>query len=169
MMPNIRNSPAADISREFQTGLPPDVRNRPYINYQTLDLSSSSEVLPGEREVINVYPPEGFIYKSKALHLFIPPPADATIGTHYFFLSIAGGIDIMSIESNFGDSLYYAKCEVIEATKNIEPHDATVQGLIPEKLFASEDNPLVISYQNDTDVSQNHTKIIRLLVEGVKV
>jgi len=168
-MPNLRTSPAADISREFQTGLPPDVRTRPYISYEYIDVSSSTVLSAGESETTDIYPPEGIIYVCKALILISQPPTDATAGEHYFIMNAMGHIDILELMSNYGDELIYRCCEIVKATKVAQPGDKTAQILVLEHLLADENNPVKVIYKNNTDVSQDNVRKVKLLMERVKV
>ncbi len=168
-MPNLRSSPAADISREFQTGLPPDVRTRPYIEYVSVDVSSTSEILSGEEETIELYAPNGYVYRCKAMFLYAPSPSGASSGHHIITVNIVGPIDILYMDSNYNDPITYTRCEVYIASKEHHPTDNTVLGLIPNYLFADENNSLRVKYINSTDVSQTNTRVVRFLIEKVRV
>jgi len=168
-MPNLRNSPVSDISREFQTGLPPDIRVRPYIEFVYNDLSSTSEVLSGEAEATYLYAPEGFIYECIALLLYVYSPLDSTSGTHNFIVSTWGPIDILEMKSNYEDDLLYSNCEVLIASYSERPRDKTTQGLVPNYLFADENNAIRLLYVNETDVTQTNERMQRILLKKVKV
>jgi len=88
-MPNVRTTPAADVSREFQTGLPPDVRTRPYISFDFINYSVTPTLAPGaSEEVENVY-----------LRAYAPP--GATSGQHFIRLQTLGAIHVVKGTSNY--------------------------------------------------------------------
>jgi len=168
-MSNIRTSPAADISREFQSGLAPDVRTRPYIEYSLETIINSDNLSAGYDEVTNIYAPEGFVYKCKGLYLTAPNPLDSTAGKHYFKISSMGACDILYLSSNYSDDLIYNYSQVKMATESYYPEDKAAQASVIEHLVADSNNAIQIKYYNNTNASQGRERVMKLLLEKVKV
>jgi len=166
-MPNLRSSPAADISREFQTGLPPDIRTRPYISFEHFTMNCTTTVLAGEREGVDILAPTGYIYKVFNGKLFVEPPAGATSGQHEFYLSLAGMMRTIYGVSNYGTRLFFDSSCWLEADCKSYPVYNTVGAI--QSSIADEDTPLTVFYSNRTDVDQTNTRNIRFVFEKVKV
>jgi len=166
-MPNLRSSPAADISREFQTGLPPDIRTRPYIFYEVLVLDSEVTLLAGEEEYIEILAPAGYIYEVRNARLSAPEPLDATLGDHQLRVySVASIISITGI-SSYNKGLMFNSSFWEYADLNAYPLSGQLQAL--QTALADENVPIKIHYINNTDVNQTQKREYRLLIRKVKV
>jgi len=162
-MPNLRQSPAADISREFQTGLPPDVRVRPYISAILLTEDVSDLLPAGASEEITFLPPEGYLYKVIAPAFWVGNPAGATSGDHN--LSIYSGWSYL-----FGvycEWLYNVRAELIQfepTTPNLyKPNDLSAFVTAMLSLRGDKTWGIKFVYVNNTDVDQTYTRSYRLL------
>jgi len=166
-MPNLRSSPAADISREFQTGLPPDIRTRPYISFEGLNLDSSDTVLAGEAEIIDILAPAGYIYELINANLFAPFVSGATSGSHYIVVYALGIFGVM-----FGYASYSKDLQFNNSYWHLADIDATPpsdQLLALQSCRADEDSPITIRYNNDTDADQTQLRNYRFMIKKVRV
>jgi len=168
-LPNLRQSPAADISREFQTGLPPDVRTRPYISVTLLAEDVSESLAVGDSEVITFLPPEGYLYKIIAPGFWTNIPSGATSGKQ--ILSVYSGWGV-----SFGvecDWMYNEKATLVNhapyLAESYFPSDLSAFVNVLLNLLGDETWGIKFSYTNNTDVSQSNTRCYRLLVMKERV
>jgi len=166
-MPNLRNSPAADISREFQTGMPPDVRSRPYISIEDINVSDSTTVSSGQYALVDILSSSGYIYEIINTSLFANSISGATSGTHEFKITSMGAFTVLFGSSRYNQRLNFNYSHWVEADyRALPPSD---QLLAVQSCFADEDSPITISYGNVTDADQTNTRTIRFLTRKVRV
>jgi len=166
-MPNLRSSPAADISREFQTGLPPDVRTRPYISYEKIDISSDVTVQAGTEENIDILAPEGYIYEIVNGIIHVSPPDGATSGEHSILVIALSSFTITKAVSSYNKYVWFYSSNWISADIDAQPSANQLHAL--QSASADEDSPITIRYRNDTDVAQTDLRVLNFLVRKVKV
>jgi len=166
-MSNIRTSPAADISREFQSGLPPDVRTRPYISFQVIQQSNSSTIKPNGYEDFELYAPAGYIYEVVNAYLKVSPPSGATSGYHSFEVSGLGSVKATYASANNTGILKFVYSHWKGANKESYPTEE--QLLAMQSCVSDENNPIRVRYSNYTDVNQDKTRTVQFLVRKVRV
>jgi len=166
-MPNLRSSPAADISREFQTGLPPDIRTRPYISFEYIKADSTDTVLAGESEGIDILAPSGYVYEIVNGRLFARPPSGASSGDHEIAVIALGVFTVSYAKSNYNKNVSFFASEWDIA--DISSHPASNQLKAIQSCLTDEDSPIRIVYNNRTDADQTNRREIRFLIRKVKV
>jgi len=166
-MPNLRTTPAADISREFQTGLPPDVRTRPYISFDPINYSNSSMLLPNAHQDFELYAPPGYIYELENIYLNVSPPSGATSGYHSFEVTGLGSIKTTYGSATYTGILKFAYSYWMYANKESHPTERQLSAI--RSCVSDENNPIRVRYSNYTDANQDNTRTAQFLVRRVKV
>jgi len=166
-MPNLRTTPAADISREFQTGLPPDVRTRPYISFQVIQQSNSSTIEPNGYQDFELYAPAGYIYELENAYLNVSPPSGATSGYHSFEVTGLGSIKTTYGSATYTGILKFAYSYWEYANKESHPTDRQLSAI--RSCVSDENNPIRVRYSNYTDANQDKTRTVQFMIRRVKV
>jgi len=166
-MPNLRTTPASDISREFQTGSAPDVRTRPYIFTDFVIADSTTTVSASGNERIEILAPSGYIYEITNGIIKIEPISGATEGEQRCNLMALGQFTVTYGRSTYNKQLYFIASHWIKADIEALPTDNQLNAF--QSLVADEDSPLVIQYYNDTNAEQTQTRMYRFMVKKVKV
>jgi len=166
-MPNVRTTPAADISREFQTGLPPDMRSRPYISFEFINYSVSSTLAAGASEEIEIYAPSGYIYKTENVYLRAYAPSGATSGQHFIKLQSLGAIHVVKGTSNYDRLVEFIYSHWLSAGVQAWPPDD--QLLAVQSCVSDENRPIKAIYDNQTDADQTNARVIQLVVRKTRV
>jgi len=166
-MPNVRTTPAADVSREFQTGLPPDVRTRPYISFDFINYSVTPTLAPGASEEIEIYAPPGYIYEVENVYLRAYAPPGATSGQHFIRLQTLGAIHVVKGTSNYDRLVEFIYSHWLSAGVQAWPPDD--QLLAIQSCVADVNRPIKFVYDNQTDADQTNTRVVQLVVRRTKV
>lgn len=112
-------------------------------------------------------PPAGKMWRWLGMKLQAGAPAGAASGTHRIegFIGAAKQMPVFSFVANFGKSVIFRNGHVPTGTTDVQAEPPNAQAAILNQLMWTADVPLVIRYQNDTDVSQGVQRIVQLLIE----
>jgi len=166
-MPNLRSSPAADISREFQTGLPPDVRTRPYISVEYIKIENSDILPAGEDEIVDIIPPSDYLYKLINADLSAPSISGATSGQHNISVYGLGCVAVTSGKASYDKYLQFIFSHWYRA--DIESFPPDNQLLALQTAITDANNNIVLCYENLTDADQTGIRRYRLLIKKERV
>lgn len=138
------------------------VSDRPEI--KSLNASNGGTVASGNTEVTEIYAPTGSTYTVRSLELVVTADIDATTGSHRWDIRPMGHIGTLLGKSNYNTSLVFVRNHWETADlKDQPPTGETVAAV--QALKATENSPLQIRYDNDTDVAQENDRKIKAIVE----
>lgn len=128
---------------------------------QTTSLASASS------EVTEVYAPAGSVYNLQALQVQVDADGTATSGTHTFVVRPLDAFGVLYGESNYNTEVRYQFGYWYTADVEANPTTEAAQEAIQSRLKATENSPLVVRYDNDTNAAQDNTRLITLIVDEV--
>lgn len=139
------------------------VSQRPEI--QVIDQNLTSTVTSGGNEVVEIFAPEGSIYKPISLYVDVDG-IDGASGDHFVFIKTYKGVSISFAKASATDGIQFNNSEWRSAAAR-EPSDtaATLQAI--QSARASSEQPIEINYDNATDSDQTAPRTVRLVVEEV--
>lgn len=128
-----------------------------------VDASSNTTVAAGANETITIQPPEGKIWKIRQAKLKVAPPAGATSGNH----RLKVGTYTHDTYAIYGSSPYDSYLSFLsgEWESASAKFPSNSDGARLSNIVFSYDCPLIIRYENDTDVEQTNARTIKLVVE----
>ena len=148
-----------------------------FLGIKKVDLTTNTSIAAGEEGNIIVTAPAGIIYKIFDVSFFIPAPNGAGSGTHEiefkynkpdnknYYVSL-----LMRGAAAYNESIYTTG-GLIGAAGSESPSAQDQQYWLlggQRPIYISEDIPLYIDYENDTNVSQTGSRYIVLLVGVLK-
>jgi len=131
-----------------------------------VDASSDTTVPAGSSETITIQPPQGKIWRIVGGRIYSSLPAGATAGNHSFSINhglISTKYDNLVITGNYDVSIDLRLYP--QSYTSIEPNDTKLFFEVLTLFKWSSAHPLIILYENSTDVDQTHTRLIKLIVE----
>jgi len=136
-----------------------------YINRdQTTDLPA------GDREVVIVRPPAGFVYELLGLRFLVRDIPAATTGSQEVQVqSEAERIGILAVKGSQSDNLNYTAEGLSGGTVFADPADTTSQILAPRGLRADENRGFRFRTFNRTDADNSVPRQYRLWVRQIQV
>ena len=145
----------------------------PLFKLKTVDISDDTQVNAGANRTDNLTPPAGEIYQVVDMMIQAAAPAGDTAGTHQF--------EIRTMETN---NAIYTKlfCRgnhsttirlgtyfvMVGDSSEIPSADREQLQVMQGMLWANNDNPIKVYYQNDTDANQTGTRTMKFLVKAYK-
>jgi hypothetical protein len=129
------------------------VSNRPEIEKITVEKNTT---IPADGdESVEIYAPPGSIYEVITPYLFAPGPG-GTSGTHQMNIrgaSLPNGQAIRAT-SEFGDDLRFQFSTWVTASNGTFPTTEMASLKAFQSIVATEDEPILIQYSNETDSPQ---------------
>lgn len=140
------------------------VNDRP--EFETKDVTQTSDVASGGTEVVEVYAPTDSLYRLLWMDVKVQPPGSATANDHRMEVKPADP----GPQGLIGFSDYQTKIEFNNrvwqsANSYQQPSNEAAQGANVAALRASNSLPLTFKYSNNTDVTQSNQRRIRLVLE----
>lgn len=132
---------------------------------QSLNEDRITSIASGAAEHVEVYAPAGATYTVNNLALRCAAEGTAVSGTHGFIV-----YPDVELNSLVGKSLYSSESRFdygfwVVADDLQRPKTEAGQIEMMQSLTATENSPINIRYNNDTDVAVDNTRKIRLLVK----
>jgi hypothetical protein len=130
-----------------------------------LSSKTTTNITAGSSESILIYSAPNTISKVIGMYLNVVSPALSTVGTHYLFLGTSGSvaIDYIRGESVFNKTIGF-NVSGFDANTTPLPSGNTEQLMTLGNIHFDENNPLRISYKNNTDVVQSNARDFRFWV-----
>ncbi|WP_430639196.1 hypothetical protein [Haloferax volcanii] len=134
--------------------------------------NQTGDVAIGEEESVQIYAPSGAIWRVVGVSVHIYPPENssgtaATSGDHTLYFRNLGGEwyeAALEGKSHYDSPLRLANGNWYNADKKQKPNDGGAQLAQMRSFRLTSDDPLTVSYRNDTDVTQTQTRNIALAV-----
>ncbi len=138
------------------------VQNRPEI--ATVDLTDDSTATPGEYVKSEVYAPTGSIYRLRGMYLRAEPIGSGSTGTHRFYLTNTNGTRTLEGKSQYNSRIIfqYYNWKIVDTQQ--PDTDAALVGAL-KSMTATENSPITVVYNNDSDADQVDARDIKLLFE----
>lgn len=141
------------------------VSDRPEIT--NVDASTSSSIASGNSEQTEIYAPTGSLYFPMAMWIRCDADADATTGNHQFIVRTSGNVKVGKGRSTYNTAINYQHQHWHTADHTQYPNDEAAQAMIPERMAATENEPITIGYYNNTDVAQENNRRRQLTMKEV--
>lgn len=136
------------------------VQNRPEVGQSGSDTSTS--LASGSGETTEFYAPTSSVYSVIGVYAYMKNNSDATSGT--ISVSLASqGIGVMHGESGYGNKVYFRKGRWEADTPM--PTNEAAQQLALEKLRATENNPITVTFWNGTDAPHDERRKVQFAFE----
>lgn len=135
--------------------------NRPEV--ESTDVTRRKTLSPGDEEQIEIFAPEGSIYRVKALFFRTPGPGGN--GSHKLVVKSQGEVTALKAFSSAGDRLRHSGSTWEDATIKARPPGSTAQAIA--NLRATADAPISLAYTNESDTDQTGTRSYLLTFEEV--
>lgn len=132
------------------------VSNRPEI--ENVNATTTGSLASGSVDQAEIYAPTGSVYFPVALFVRCATDATATSGYHTYILRTSGNVKVGRGRSNYNTDINYQHQSWLAADKTAYPSDGAAQAMIPERMVATENQPIKIGYYNDTDVAQDNDR-----------
>jgi hypothetical protein len=134
--------------------------------YRTLviDLSDNTQVNAGNSNVQTLQPPVNKVYE--VLHIFynIATPGGTAAGTHDITITTTNFAEAIIIsKAAHGSTVQIKSLELVGDSLEL-PTTTPTQAMAIQSLVATYDEPVVFTYNNDTDVNQTKTRTLKILV-----
>lgn len=136
------------------------VSNRPEIEYLSHEITATDG--PGSSSEVEIYAPQGSVYRVLNMFLNGPIISAATTGNHRFRV-------YSNQRALVGYSAYtspivwrYGSWETADSQQS--PKDSVVQSRQMANLVATDSTPIRIQYYNNTDADQTNSRNINLTV-----
>jgi hypothetical protein len=131
-----------------------------------VSFDSSTIVAPGNQETILVQPPKGKIWKVRNIRYYVVRPLNSLSGSHRVsiydnFYNLNDNIQISSL---YNQNIHLAYGIPVDFN-TYNPNDLQAFIKMWERLTATYSKPILIRYDNNTDVDQTNTRYCTLLVE----
>ena len=137
------------------------------IGFLYLNGSSTTNVAAGNSYTYDIQPPEGQFYQLVSLDCHAADPAGSSAGTHDFTAAYEHQYyKLFRSKSTTGNQCVISPMDGFIGDSSENPTDYTDQlnKISGGSLYASYDEILSITYNNDTDVSQTGTITIKAFV-----
>lgn len=140
--------------------------NRPEVKKVTATQTGS--VAASSSETTEVYAPTGSIYNVLAMQVYVPSDATATSGQHVMVIRPMGHFATLRGENTYAGDISYDRGHWNKVgTDGASPPDEAAQAEYVRALRATENSPITILYQNQTDAAQDNNRKILFVVEEV--
>ncbi|MDS0243960.1 MULTISPECIES: hypothetical protein, partial [unclassified Haloferax] len=121
---------------------------------------------------VQIFAPSGTIWRVVGASAHVPAPENssgtaATSGDHTLYFRNLGGKwyeAALEGKSSYGNPLRLANGNWYNADRNQKPNDGGAQLAQMQSFRLSSEDPLTVSYRNDTDMTQSQTRSIALAV-----
>lgn len=123
---------------------------------------NTTSLAAGGKEQTEIYAAAGTVWQCMALRLVVSPDSTATSGTHHFRVKIPPKVGILYGEANYNSDLVYHYQEWQKADVLTVPSNGAGQAMGPERMLATETDPITVVYENQTDAAQDNTREIRM-------
>lgn len=138
------------------------VTNRPEV--EKLSASNTGSLAAGTKETVEFYAPTGSLYRVKNVDILAIAYANATSGTHRFTINTVGTMTATYGESTYSNPVRAATGIWREANNDQAPTtESAVQGSLGS-LVGTENVPIKVIYQNDTDAARDRERRYDLIV-----
>lgn len=132
--------------------------------------SSISNTPAGESQLFEIVPPPRKVWVIQNLNLDIRSISTATSGTHQVFFRLGANSsrnDLLRGQTAYNKNIFYKYGMLDDSVTTQLPSEKTMQDRI-NGIAISEDNPLYILYQNQTNAVQSSTAfaILSVIEEG---
>lgn len=128
--------------------------------------SNSADVNAGNTETTDVYAPTGSVYTVLNTKLTVANPGGTT-GNHRLQILTAQAIGTLYGKSAYSASLTFQYGSWQTASLDKQPSDPVVARDIERTLKATENEPLRITYVNDSDTTQTNSRDYEFVFEEV--
>jgi len=144
------------------------VNNRPGV--EIIDLSQTETVDAGSGQISELYAPEGSIYQVLSFRATAPNPTGSSDGQHRFSIYFDTGF---GLKNDLTEGVSYAGTNVKwnfsgwTEFDEANPSNQAAQAALTSKMKATDSEPLVFFYDNQTDVQQTEKRTLYVAVEEV--
>ena len=136
---------------------------------ELVDLTSTGTIAPAGTDAITLQPPEGYAYQILDMNLRASLPAGGSSGTHEFKGRITGNYhDEFWVIAAFNSVVYIAPYDFNGPDTERPTAIGQQFPTIHETMYCTNDNPLVITYTNDTDVDQTGSRTVIVIVKKTR-
>ena len=140
------------------------VESKPTITM--IDASQSSTVAPGDREIVEIFSPEGAQYQLTSMQLRVEPTEGAN-GDHSIVVTTAGWVSVLVGRAFPNGRVHWDRSTWQSAGRLTRPSSEAAQLRAAQSLRATPDDPIRIVYRNDTDSEQTDERTYLFVVEEV--
>lgn len=141
------------------------------IGVKQIDLSDDTSVAALASLNNTLTPPAGQFYKVRFIQISLPDPAGSSNGSHSltcgYSTTGAAPERFFYLVSGFGNTITTNCCSFVASTTE-NPSNAREQFILlsgVSNILVTPDNPLIFRYTNATDVAQDQTREIKVMVE----
>lgn len=143
------------------------VTERPEL--KLLDYYTTTSLASGSSERWEVYAPTGSVYRVLTAFIFAHDPAGsgATTGSHSAQIRSMDSLGVLYGQSNYNTNLKYDRLTWQTADLADQPKTEAGAAEAERSLRATENNPFVVKYTNDSDVATTEQRDFRIIAEEV--
>lgn len=119
----------------------------------------------GGLDTVEIFAPEGSVYTIVAMRLSVPSIDSATSGDHRIFVRPVDHVRAYEGKASFDGGIFFTDNHWKYAGLEMSPSNDAAAVANIRSLKATENSPLVIKYQNNTDTAHSQEREIRFVVE----